>query len=122
MQPAGVNMPSHDACTRLLTRLEPEPEMLWQEAQSQVEVASGVLLNRSCPACLSASGTLQLHYRHLLVRSQDRYHPPSRGRLSRSATLFHVLFYFNCVTPILRPYRVRQIFILLAISNNMSLG
>jgi hypothetical protein len=37
-------MPSHDAFTRLLTRLEPDAEALWQEAQSQVERQSGVLL------------------------------------------------------------------------------
>jgi putative transposase len=44
VQPERVNMPSHDAFTRLLTRLEPDATALWQEAQSQVEQQSGVLL------------------------------------------------------------------------------
>lgn len=37
-------MPSHDAFTRLLKRLEPSAEMLWTEAQSQVERSKGVLI------------------------------------------------------------------------------
>jgi putative transposase len=37
-------MPSHDAFTRLLTRLEPSAEALWQEAQHQVVREQGVLV------------------------------------------------------------------------------
>jgi putative transposase len=44
VQPARVKMPGHDAFTRLLTRLEPSAETLWQEAQSQVERSKGVLI------------------------------------------------------------------------------
>jgi putative transposase len=44
VQPERAKMPGHDAFTRLLTRLEPSAEVLWQEAQSQVERSKGVLL------------------------------------------------------------------------------
>lgn len=44
VQPERSQMPGHDAFTRLLTRLEPSAEMLWQEAQSQVERSQGVLI------------------------------------------------------------------------------
>lgn len=36
--------PAHDAFTRLLHRLEPEAETLWQEAASQVERQHGILV------------------------------------------------------------------------------
>jgi hypothetical protein len=36
--------PAHDAFTRLLTRLEPDPETLWTEAQTQVRLTDGVLV------------------------------------------------------------------------------
>ena len=41
VQPERANMPGHDAFTRLLRRLEPSAEVLWQEAQSQVEREQG---------------------------------------------------------------------------------
>jgi hypothetical protein len=44
VQPERAEMPRHDAFTRLLTRLEPSAEVLWQEAQSQVERSKGVLV------------------------------------------------------------------------------
>lgn len=44
VQPEGSNRPSHDAFTRLLMRLEPSAEALWEEAQSQVERKQGVLI------------------------------------------------------------------------------
>src|SRR5437867_3599676 len=42
--PAEPDPPAHDAYNRLLTRLEPDPEALWQEARSQVAFADGVLV------------------------------------------------------------------------------
>ena len=36
--------PAHDAFTRLLTRLEPDPETLWTEAHPQVRLTDGVLV------------------------------------------------------------------------------
>lgn len=44
VQPASPHAPAHDAFTRLLTRIEPEPETLWAEAEPLVERAKGVLV------------------------------------------------------------------------------
>jgi hypothetical protein len=44
VQPARRHAPAHDAFTRLLTRLEPDPEALWLEARPQVDLAGGVLV------------------------------------------------------------------------------
>ena len=44
VQPHSPFAPAHDSFTRLLHRLEPEPEELWQEAEPLVEKARGVLV------------------------------------------------------------------------------
>jgi hypothetical protein len=44
VQPESKDAPAHDAFTRLLARLEPDAEMLWQEARTQIEKASGILV------------------------------------------------------------------------------
>jgi putative transposase len=44
VQPAKPDAPAHDAFTRLLHRLEPDPETLWLEARPQVRLAEGVLV------------------------------------------------------------------------------
>ena len=44
VQPESANSPAHDAITRLLHRLEPSPEALWQEAHSHVSLEMGVLV------------------------------------------------------------------------------
>lgn len=45
VQPEGeVQSVSHDAFTRLLHRLEPDPQVLWEEARSQVHRRRGVLV------------------------------------------------------------------------------
>jgi putative transposase len=44
VQPPGAAPPAHDAFTRLLTRLEPDPEALWQEARAQVRCDDGVVI------------------------------------------------------------------------------
>lgn len=44
VQPDTPDPPAHDAFTRLLTRLEPDPDTLWAEAQTQVERSDGVLV------------------------------------------------------------------------------
>ncbi len=43
-QPESRNAPSHDAFTRLLQRLEPDPETLWTEAQTQIDLNTGILV------------------------------------------------------------------------------
>jgi len=44
VQPDGDRRPAHDAFTRLLHRLEPDPATLWAEAASQVDEADGILV------------------------------------------------------------------------------
>jgi hypothetical protein len=44
VQPPGPRAPAHDAFTRLLERLEPDPETLWLEARPHVRLAQGVLV------------------------------------------------------------------------------
>lgn len=44
VQPESQNAPAHDAFTRLLTRLEPDAETLWQEAKTQVNTNAGILV------------------------------------------------------------------------------
>ena len=42
VQPSASDPPAHDAFTRLLTRLEPDPETLGQEARPQIRPGAGV--------------------------------------------------------------------------------
>src|SRR5689334_14293600 len=44
VQPDPLRPPAHDAFTRLLHRLQPDAETLWQEAQTQVTLTEGVLV------------------------------------------------------------------------------
>ena len=44
VQPASPLAPAHDAFTRLLARLEPDPETLWQEVRPHVRRANGILI------------------------------------------------------------------------------
>lgn len=44
VQPEGENKPAHDAINRLLHRLEPTSEQLWQEAQGLIESNQGILV------------------------------------------------------------------------------
>lgn len=58
VQPAVPNAPAHDAFTRLLHRLEPDPQTLWLEVAPLVERRRGVLV--------LDDSTLDKHYaRHL---------------------------------------------------------
>jgi putative transposase len=43
-QPSARDAPSHDAFTRLLTRMEPDPETLWREARPLVHRKAGLLV------------------------------------------------------------------------------
>jgi hypothetical protein len=42
--PAAENVPAHDAYTRLLQRLPPDSQALWQEVQGCIELKGGVLI------------------------------------------------------------------------------
>jgi putative transposase len=44
VQPERPDCPAHDAFTRLLHRLQPDPDTLWQEARTQVRLDDGVLV------------------------------------------------------------------------------
>lgn len=44
VQPQKGNAPAHDAITRLLHRMKPSPEELWQEAESHVNQETGILV------------------------------------------------------------------------------
>jgi hypothetical protein len=44
VQPVRTDAPAHDAFTRLLHRLEPDPEALWREARPLVDLARGALV------------------------------------------------------------------------------
>jgi putative transposase len=44
VQPESQNAPAHDAFTRLLQGLEPDAETLWQEAETQIDKQTGVLV------------------------------------------------------------------------------
>jgi putative transposase len=44
VQPESRDAPAHDAFTRLLTRLEPDAETLWQEAEPQIDKTRGILV------------------------------------------------------------------------------
>ena len=43
VQPDGADTPAHDALTRVLHRLDPDPHPLWTKAQHQVTLAAGRL-------------------------------------------------------------------------------
>ena len=44
VQEPSPDAPAHDSFTRLLKRLEPDPEALWEEARALVELAGGALV------------------------------------------------------------------------------
>lgn len=44
VQPESTNAPAHDAFTRLLQRLEPDAETLWEEAKPQIDLQTGILV------------------------------------------------------------------------------
>ena len=44
VQPVSTNAPAHDAFTRLLQRLEPDAETLWEEAKTQIDSGRGILV------------------------------------------------------------------------------
>lgn len=64
VQPESQNAPAHDAFTRLLTRLEPDAETLWQEAKTQIELESGILVLDDSTLDKPYSKFNDLVYRH----------------------------------------------------------
>jgi len=44
VRPKQPDPPAYDSFTRLLTRLEPDPETLWIEARPQIRLDDGILV------------------------------------------------------------------------------
>lgn len=64
VQPISENAPAHDAFTRLLHRLEPDPESLWAESRSQVDLNQGILVLDDSTLEKPYSKRNDLVYRH----------------------------------------------------------
>jgi len=64
VQPASKHAPAHDAFTRLLERLEPDAATLWQEAATQIDLTSGVLVLDDSTLDKPYSSRNDLVYRH----------------------------------------------------------
>ena len=96
VQPESTDAPAHDAFTRLLTRLEPDPETLWKEAQTQIDFAGGILVldDSTLEKPFSKFNALVYRQRPEQTKSGRRRHQPDHfaldgrravraGRLSR---------------------------------------
>lgn len=64
VQPDQPDPPAHDAFTRLLTRLEPDPETLWLESQTQLDRTDGVLVVDDSTLDKPYSTSIELVTRH----------------------------------------------------------
>ena len=64
VQPVSKNAPAHDAFTRLLTRLEPDSQTLWAEAETQIDRDDGILVLDDSTLDKPYSRFNDLVYRH----------------------------------------------------------
>src|SRR4051795_5994284 len=64
VQPARPDAPAHDAFTRLLHRLQPDPGTLWDEARTQVRLDDGVLVVDDSVRNKPHAGLIELVGRH----------------------------------------------------------
>jgi hypothetical protein len=64
VQPEQPRQPAHDAFTRLLHRLEPDPATLWVEAQPHVDLEDGVLILDDSTLDKPYANEIQLVARH----------------------------------------------------------
>ena len=71
VQPESAFAPAHDSFTRLLHRLEPDPETLWSEAEPLVEKARGVLVIDDSTLDKPHSRHLDLVTRHWSGKHHD---------------------------------------------------
>ncbi len=74
-QPPAPDAPSHDAFTRLLHRLEPDPETLWAEARPLVHRKGGVLVLDDSTLDKPYSKAIELVTRHW----SGKHHAVVRG-------------------------------------------
>jgi putative transposase len=75
VQPLSPIAPAHDAFTRLLQRLEPDPETLWCEAQTMVDRDAGVLVLDDSTLDKPYSQKIELVNRHW----SGKHHAVVRG-------------------------------------------
>jgi hypothetical protein len=75
VQPLQPRPPAHDAFTRLLLRLEPDVQTLWQEARTQVALTDGVLVLDDSTLDKPYAKAIELVGRH----GQASTMPSSRG-------------------------------------------
>ena len=75
VQPDGSDPPAHDAFTRLLHRLEPDPQSLWREAKGQVALSSGMLVFDDSTLDHLSSRQIELVCRHW----SGKHHKVVRG-------------------------------------------
>ena len=75
VQPDKPRRPAHDAFTRLLHRLEPEPADLWAEAKPQVDLADGILVLDDSTLDKPYSTSIDLVSRHW----SGKHHAVVRG-------------------------------------------
>lgn len=77
VQPDQPQPPAHDAFTRLLHRLQPDPQALWSEAQTQVSLHDGVLvvddsvLDKPYAHCIELVGRHWSGKHHAVVQGID---------------------------------------------------
>lgn len=64
VQPESKDAPAHDAFTRLLTRLEPDSQTLWAEAETQIDRDDGILVLDDSTLDKPYSHFNDLVYRH----------------------------------------------------------
>src|SRR3954454_11669189 len=71
VQPDSPRAPAHDAFTRLLHRIEPDPETLWDEARPLVERAKGVLVIDDSTLDKPSAKHIELVTRHWSGKHHD---------------------------------------------------
>src|SRR5215210_8774923 len=64
VQPEGSRRAAHDALTRLLTRLDPDPAPLWNEAQQHILLHTGLLIIDDSTLDKPYAQQIQLVHRH----------------------------------------------------------
>ncbi len=64
VQPESKDAPAHDAFTRLLSRLEPDAETLWEEARTPIDLQSSILVLNDSTLEKPHSEFNALVYRH----------------------------------------------------------
>src|SRR5438067_1455946 len=75
VQPAQNDPPAHDAFTRLLHRLEPDAETLWNESKQEVDLSSGILVLDDTTLDKIYSRKIELVIRHW----SGKHHQVVRG-------------------------------------------